>query len=91
VFVDWGQNDAGKSTVAPYSLRGFEVPTVSTPLTWDEVEQAAGSGDTGGLTFLPTDVVRRLEDGDLFEPVLTVEQALPVDAGTGFGEGPHHA
>jgi bifunctional non-homologous end joining protein LigD len=90
VFVDWGQNDAGKSTVAPYSLRGFEVPTVATPVRWDEVEQVGASGAPGALTFLPTDVVRRLEDGDLLAPVLDVEQALPGDAGRGFGEGPHH-
>jgi bifunctional non-homologous end joining protein LigD len=91
VFVDWGQNDAGKSTVAPYSLRGLPVPTVSTPVTWDEVEGVAASGDPGVLTFLPTDVVRRLEGGDLFAPVLRVEQTLPGDGGTAFGEGPPHA
>ncbi|MDP8936327.1 MAG: non-homologous end-joining DNA ligase [Actinomycetota bacterium] len=91
VFVDWSQNDAGKSTVAPYSLRGFEVPTVSTPVTWDEVEAVTASGDAGGLTFLPTDALRRLEGGDLFAPVLSVAQILPGGSGSGIGEGPPHA
>ncbi len=87
VFVDWSQNDAGKSTVAPYALRGLPVPTVSTPVTWAEVDGVVASGDPGGLTFLPADAVRRLEDGDLFSPVLTVEQRLPEGADGRFGEG----
>jgi bifunctional non-homologous end joining protein LigD len=40
VFVDWSQNDPGKSIVAPYSLRGLRLPTVSMPVSWDEVDQA---------------------------------------------------
>ena len=43
VFIDWSQNNAAKTTVAPYSLRAQAAPTASTPLTWDEVE-AAGAG-----------------------------------------------
>ena len=77
VFVDWSQNDAGKSTVAPYSLRGWEVPTVSTPVTWDEVDAVAGGGDPRSLVFLPDDARRRAAAGDLFEPVLTTSQVLP--------------
>jgi bifunctional non-homologous end joining protein LigD len=41
VFIDWSQNNAAKTTVAPYSLRAEATPTVSTPLTWDEVESGA--------------------------------------------------
>ena len=41
VFVDWSQNDRHKTTVNVYSLRAMERPTVSTPLTWDEVSDAA--------------------------------------------------
>ncbi len=41
VFIDWSQNNAAKTTVAPYSLRAEPMPTVSTPLTWDEVESGA--------------------------------------------------
>jgi len=50
VFVDWSQNDQHKTTIAIYSLRARERPTVSTPVTWDEVEQALkkkGSGAAG--------------------------------------------
>ena len=77
VFVDWSQNDAGKSTVAPYSLRGWEVPTVSMPVAWDEVEAVASSGAASALTFLGEDALRRAETGDLFSPVTTLTQRLP--------------
>jgi bifunctional non-homologous end joining protein LigD len=71
VRLDWGQNDAWKSTVAPYSLRGMRAPTVSMPVTWDEVEQAASTGDARLLTFGPADVHPRLDaHGDLFAAVL---------------------
>ncbi len=80
VFVDWSQNDRGKSTIAPWSLRGWEVPTVSTPVAWDEVEAVASSGDPRPLTFLADDALRRAEAGDLFAPVTTVAQRLPVPA-----------
>jgi bifunctional non-homologous end joining protein LigD len=35
VFVDWSQNHQRKTTIAVYSLRARERPTVSTPITWD--------------------------------------------------------
>jgi bifunctional non-homologous end joining protein LigD len=65
VFLDWSQNVAAKTTVAPYSLRGRETPTCAAPRTWDEVEQGAGSD--GALRQLMYDeVLERLErDGDL--------------------------
>jgi bifunctional non-homologous end joining protein LigD len=76
--VDWSQNDEHKTTAAVYSLRARERPTVSTPVTWDEVEACAASGDPDELVFLPDDVLRRVEaDGDLFAPLLTLEQELP--------------
>lgn len=76
VFVDWSQNDDHKTTVCVYSLRAKERPTVSTPLTWDEVE--AGTAGDARLTFDSTDALRRIEDyGDLFSPVLNLEQKLP--------------
>ncbi|HEX2041734.1 MAG TPA: non-homologous end-joining DNA ligase [Acidimicrobiales bacterium] len=77
VFVDWSQNDAGKSTVAPYSLRGWEVPTVSMPVGWDEVEAAATSGDARSLIFVADDALRRAEANDPFAPVATLTQRLP--------------
>jgi bifunctional non-homologous end joining protein LigD len=78
VLVDWIQNDATRSTVTPYSLRATAWPTVSTPLTWDEVERAAAERRPELLTFEPADVLSRVERfGDLFRPVLEIEQALP--------------
>jgi DNA ligase D-like protein (predicted polymerase)/DNA ligase D-like protein (predicted 3'-phosphoesterase) len=62
VFVDWDQNRPAKTTVAPYSLRARDQPTVSTPLTWPEVHDCAELAD---LVFTADDVVARVErDGD---------------------------
>jgi bifunctional non-homologous end joining protein LigD len=78
VFVDWSQNHRSKTTIAVYSLRAREQPTVSTPLSWDEVEAAADSGDGSALVFEAGDVIERIEEhGDLFAPVLKLEQDLP--------------
>jgi bifunctional non-homologous end joining protein LigD len=82
VFVDWSQNDQHKTTIAVYSLRAREQPTVSTPVTWDEVEQALKKKDAGRLVFEAKDVLARVENmGDLFEPVQKLKQALPQLAG----------
>jgi len=78
VFIDWYQNNERKTTIAVYSLRARERPTVSTPLAWDEVEAAAASGDGAALAFEAADVLERLErHGDLFAPVLELRQELP--------------
>jgi bifunctional non-homologous end joining protein LigD len=75
VLVDWSQNDEHKTTVCVYSLRAREDPTVSTPLTWDEVE---GASDPEDLVFDAGEVLERCaEHGDLFAPVVELEQALP--------------
>lgn len=75
IFVDWSQNSRHKTTIAPYSLRARERPTVSTPLTWDEVE-AGAQGEP--LEFVADDVLTRVETlGDLFALTATVEQRLP--------------
>jgi bifunctional non-homologous end joining protein LigD len=75
VLVDWGQNDVNKTTVNVYSLRAMARPTVSTPLSWDEVRAAKAPED---LTFEAADVLRRIDEhGDLFAPVLTLVQSLP--------------
>lgn len=75
VLVDWSQNNVAKTTVAPYSLRARPEPTVSTPVSWDEVEGCRRPGD---LTFLAEDVLERVEkDGDLFEPLLREGPHLP--------------
>jgi bifunctional non-homologous end joining protein LigD len=78
VFVDWSQNDEHKTTIAVYSLRAREHPTVSTPVTWDEVERALKKKDAGLLVFEASQTVARFEKkGDLFEPVLEMKQKLP--------------
>ncbi|HMS58209.1 MAG TPA: hypothetical protein PKA49_05085, partial [Tepidiformaceae bacterium] len=78
VFIDWSQNDDHKTTVAVYSLRAREQPTVSTPVTWDEVEAAVAAKDAGLLRFEAGDVLERVaRHGDLFAPLLELRQDLP--------------
>jgi bifunctional non-homologous end joining protein LigD len=68
VLVDWSQNSAAKTTVSVYSLRARPRPTVSTPVTWDEVEACTSPED---LVFTSDDVLARVEEhGDLFAPLL---------------------
>lgn len=75
VLVDWSQNNAAKTTVAVYSLRARPQPTVSTPVTWDEVAACTRPED---LRFTAPDVLRRVdEQGDLFAPILEGGQRLP--------------
>jgi bifunctional non-homologous end joining protein LigD len=79
VFVDWSQNDDYKTTVCVYSLRAKEQPTVSTPVTWQEVQNCLEKEDPELLAFVADDVVKRVEKlGDLFEPVLKLKQKLPA-------------
>lgn len=78
VFVDWSQNDDHKTTVCVYSMRAKERPTVSTPITWDEVEAALKKTNGTALAFGPEDVLKRVEkNGDLFAPVLKLKQSVP--------------
>ncbi|MDX6634424.1 MAG: bifunctional non-ous end joining protein LigD [Solirubrobacterales bacterium] len=78
VLIDWYQNNERKTTIAVYSLRARERPTVSTPVTWEEVEAVAESGDGSDFVFEAGDVIERIEEhGDLFAPVLELEQKLP--------------
>lgn len=77
VLIDWSQNDRHKTTVAAYSLRARERPTVSTPVGWDEV-----ADERAELVFEAGDVLDRVADrGDLFAPVLELEQRLPELSG----------
>ena len=72
VFIDWSQNDRHKTTVGAYSLRARDRPTVSTPLSWDELD------DPGALSFDSAEVLARLEEhGDAFAGVFETEQELP--------------
>jgi bifunctional non-homologous end joining protein LigD len=76
VLVDWSQNDEHKTTVCAYSLRAREEPTVSTPVTWDEV--AAAWKKKQPLSFRSDETLQRVEKlGDLFAPVLKLKQKLP--------------
>ena len=78
VFVDWSQNTFSKTTVAVYSLRARPRPMVSTPLSWDEVQQAVDAGDVERLRFDAKPVLDRVKaGGDRFEVVLTAQQRLP--------------
>jgi bifunctional non-homologous end joining protein LigD len=79
VFIDWSQNDQHKTTVCVYSLRAKETPSVSTPLKWEEVERAAKRNHPGGLAFSPSQALSRIKrHGDLFAPVLELQQKLPT-------------
>jgi len=78
VFIDWSQNTEYKTTVCVYSLRARERPTVSTPVTWDEVDAVLRTRDPDDLAFTSDDVLARVADhGDCFAPVLELEQELP--------------
>lgn len=75
IFIDWSQNSRHKTTIAPYSLRGKDRPTVSTPISWDEVSDGAGGEP---LSFEAFEVVERVESaGDLFAEAVSLEQQLP--------------
>jgi bifunctional non-homologous end joining protein LigD len=79
VFIDWSQNDQHKTTVNVYSLRARPRPTVSTPVTWEEVSSCLEAGDPSRLVFEAPAVLDRVEKhGDLFEPLLTLKQTLPA-------------
>jgi bifunctional non-homologous end joining protein LigD len=78
VLVDWSQNDEHKTTVSVYSLRARERPTVSTPVTWEEVERVLTKKDPNLVVFEADDVLKRADKmGDVFEPVLMLKQKLP--------------
>jgi len=78
IFVDWSQNDDHKTTICVYSLRAKERPTVSTPVTWKEVENCLAKADAQLLVFESAQVLERVkEHGDLFAEVLKLKQKLP--------------
>ena len=83
VFVDWSQNDQHKTTVAVYSLRARERPTVSTPVSGTRSSGAAERRRPGRAQLRGAEVLERVEErGDLFAPVLELKQELPDDLGT---------
>jgi bifunctional non-homologous end joining protein LigD len=78
VFVDWSQNDEHKTTICVYSLRARGEPTVSTPVTWDEVANCLKKKKADLLKFRSDKVITRVEKtGDLFESFEKLKQKLP--------------
>jgi len=86
VFIDWSQNDQHKTTICVYSLRARECPTISTPLTWEEVQRASRRRREVELSAEPRALLERVErHGDLFAPLLSLTQTLPDLAGRDTG------
>ncbi|HEU5248262.1 MAG TPA: non-homologous end-joining DNA ligase [Candidatus Udaeobacter sp.] len=78
VFVDWSQNNEHKTTICVYSLRARDEPTVSTPVTWNEVEKCLKKKNAELLKFRSDQVLVRVEKlSDIFEPVEGLKQRLP--------------
>jgi bifunctional non-homologous end joining protein LigD len=79
VLVDWSQNDEHKTTVSAYSVRARERPTVSAPVSWEEVARCREEADPELLTFTTDDVLSRIaSQGDLFAPLQSLQQELPA-------------
>lgn len=79
VFINWSQNDASKTMACVYTLRAGDKPCVSAPLEWKEVAAFEKKGDVSGFVITHRDAVKRaLKKGDIFGPVLTKKQRLPV-------------
>ncbi|MCF3122236.1 non-homologous end-joining DNA ligase [Streptomyces arenae] len=80
VFVDFSQNAAAKTTATPYTLRARPEPTVSTPVTWAEIEACA---EPGQLVFTAADIAPRLRrHGDLLGPLINLNRARPLPSRT---------
>ncbi len=79
VFIDWSQNDHGKTTACAYTLRAGTAPTVSMPVAWKELERALARDGLRRLAFAPDDAIARVAaHGGLAAPLLTVKQRLPA-------------
>jgi bifunctional non-homologous end joining protein LigD len=88
VLIDWSQNDPHKTTVCVYSLRARERPTISTPLTWEEVQRGSRSRREPQLSAEPPALLERVErHGDLFAALLGLPQALPDLRGHAISSG----
>ena len=74
VLIDWSQNNSSKTTVAAYSMRARPEPTVSTPVSWAEVDKCAKSGKSETLRFETKDELKRIEKfGDLMAPLVATK------------------
>lgn len=78
VFIDWSQNSDFKTTIGVYSLRAkADIPYVSAPVTWKELDALLKKGGPDALRFVPEAMLKRAENlGDLFAPLLTMKQSL---------------
>jgi len=78
VFINWSQNDSSKTMICVYSLRAREKPTVSFPLSWEELGELSKGGNPGRFDVLHSEALTRLEkQGDLFRDMMSTEQKLP--------------
>ncbi|HTA15356.1 MAG TPA: DNA ligase D [Solirubrobacteraceae bacterium] len=79
VLIDWSQNDEHKTTVSVYSLRAMASPTVSTPVSWEEIQTCRDAGDPRLLEFEAAQALQRVaEQGDLFAEMISLSQQLPA-------------
>ncbi len=90
VLIDWSQNSDFKTTVCVYAMRAKQgEPFVSMPVTWSELSKAVKRGDQKSLFFTPVAARKRIgQIGDLFEPVLTLQQKLPSIFTEALAAGP---
>lgn len=90
VLIDWSQNSDFKTTVCVYAMRAKEGgPFISMPIGWDELAKAVKRGDRKSLSFRPEAAIKRIKKlGDLFEPVLKLEQELPSAFTKALAAGP---
>jgi bifunctional non-homologous end joining protein LigD len=78
VLGDWSQNDRHKTTVNVYSVRARARPTISAPVSWEEVRRCRDEQDPAQLVFGPDEVLARVaDDGDRFAMLLSEQQELP--------------
>lgn len=79
VLIDWSQNSHHKTTACVYTMRARKRPTCSTPVSWDEIDDAVTASDAELITFEAPDVLERVgQFGDLFAPAATLVQELPA-------------
>lgn len=78
VLVDWLQNDRSRSTVAPYSLRAGDIPTVSQPIGWEDLQRAVMERDERPLWFGPARTAELVASApDPWSAVPSLRQTLP--------------
>ena len=74
IRIDYTQNIINKTLAAPYSLRPAPGAPVSTPITWEELDDPELRPDRWNIATIARRVA---ENGDLFAPVLNADQDIP--------------